>query len=544
MGVPSLDGAQSALQASKAVGLENPDVAAPGCARTTLENLGMADEPFVELDKRLEAATVAVETPGLSYAVLVDGRLVRARCFGVADLEVGRPWRFDTICRLYSMTKAVTCCGLMMLVEQGRLSLDDPVSKFLPAFGTMKVTQSSPNGERTECEPRGPLTLKHLLTHTSGLAYGAALGSPPSCPEEESYVTLMKRADAGELSLAEWCDELAAITLHFQPGSHWEYSYGIDVVGRIIEVVSGQPLDIFLDERILRPLGMIDTGFSIPVQKEKRLATFYGRAEEGSESHQAGLEVLDRSGDSRWVAPRQHRVCSGGGTVGSVAGGLVSTLNDFVRLCLMLQRGGELDGVRLLKPETIQTMSANLLPEITGNHESWCLETPGLGFGVLGSVAVSHPGANWFDAPGEVGWGGLAGTAWVVDADAKLVVVSFTQVVYELWIDEDLRKAVRSSLAGRGMPASPMSPSSPTAVTDPGEGSETTPIATPNKRSAERQDSEPESSEKRLRQCDGRSAPKVLEQELKWCAPEVPSHSCREFNLMTEVVVARSVPAI
>ncbi|CAE8632992.1 unnamed protein product, partial [Polarella glacialis] len=125
---------------------------------------------------------------------------------------------------------------------------------------------------------------------------------------------------------------------------------------------------------------------------------------------------------------------------------MVSTLNDFARLCLMLERGGELDGIRVLREETVKLMCVNLLQEMTGDPQSWCLETSGLGFGILGSVAVSHPEANWFDAPGEVGWGGLAGTAWAMDPKEGLVVISFCQVMYELWIDEELRKAVRSAL--------------------------------------------------------------------------------------------------
>jgi CubicO group peptidase (beta-lactamase class C family) len=417
----------------------------------------------------------------LAYAVFRDGKLLKASAFGCADLETRRPWRFDTICRLYSMTKTVAVCGLMSLVEEGLIRLEDPVAKFLPSFRQHFLQVASDEQvirrEAQNAEPRCPITLKHLVTHCSGLSYGPALSDAPSCPTEESYCCLINSVDSGEVcDLADWCERLAELPLRCQPGERWEYSYGVDVVGRIIEVVSGKRLSDFLEERILGPLGMHDTRFTVPAAQRNRLASFYRRLDEEQQSERATTTStntstasptrfrLEDSGDasvflecgghsaansiSAHSAP-PRRVLAAGGAVGKVLGGLVSTLNDFLRLCLMLQNEGSLPagGVRVLQRETVQLMSKNLLPEVLGRSEgAWCLETPGLGFGVLGSVAVPHPDANWYDVPGEIGWGGLAGTAWAVDHRERLVVVTFTQVMYELWVDEEVRKAVRLAL--------------------------------------------------------------------------------------------------
>jgi len=202
-----------------------------------------------------------------------------------------------------------------------------------------------------------------------------------------------------------------------------------------------------LNERILEPMGMKDTTFALPEGKSSRLAAFYRR--QGGEGEVETFKSVDSSSSSLWVEPRQSKVLSAGGAVGSIHGGLVSSLDDYARLCLMLQQGGEFQGRRILRTETVRLMCENMLPEITGKQDSWCLSTAGLGFGLLGSVAVPHPDANWYDVPGEVGWGGLAGTAWAIHQGDGLVVLTFCQVMYELWIDEEVRKAVRISMGMR-----------------------------------------------------------------------------------------------
>lgn len=434
-----------------------------GAPWVPLEEVGMRDA-FADYDKMLEEATSSGETPGLGYAVLRGGHLVRARCFGHMD-QGQRPWTFDTICRMYSMTKTVAVVGLMCLVDDGLVSLEDPICKFLPAFARERLRVVHDEAAATvsplDQMPVRALTVKDLLTHTSGLSYGAALGDTPDGAAEESYQPLIEKVDRGEITdLEQWVEELATKPLRFQPGLRWEYSYSVDVVGRIIEVVSGKKLDVFLTDRILRPLGMRDTSYSVPEEKRSRLAAFYRRRGDGKD----GLVCVDSSEDSCFVEPRHQRILSAGGMLGSISGGLVSTLPDIVRLCAMLQRGGDLDGVRILRPETVALMSSNLLPGMTGGSESWCLETKGLGFGLLGSVAVPHAEANWYDVPGEIGWGGLAGTAWAVDHQEQLVVVSFSQVMYEFWIDEELRKAVRRSLGRPTEPAAAPEEAEPAKV--------------------------------------------------------------------------------
>jgi len=406
--------------------------------------------PLDELEEQFRRAVGNNELPGLAYAILRDGKVVRASAFGVKDLDSREPWRFDTLCRLYSMTKSVAVVGLMALVEDGLLALNDPVSKYLPAFRQERLqiahNEEVVKSDEQNATPTREMKIIHLLTHSSGLSYGPAMGDESSCASEESYRQLMQRVDTGEVSaLGSYCDELAKLPLRYQPGERWEYSYSIDVVGRIMEVVSGKRLDEYLRERVIEPLKLNDTTFSLPEGQCGRLATFYRRRPDTNSND--SLDLVDAAASSRWSEERcSGRVLSAGGTVGTVAGGLVSTLNDFSRLCLMLQNEGELDGVRVLRSDTVRMMCTNLLPEVTGKEDSWCLETAGLGFGILGSVAVRHPDANWYDPPGEVGWGGLAGTAWAIDRRERLIVVTFCQVMYELWIDEEARKAARLAL--------------------------------------------------------------------------------------------------
>lgn len=409
----------------------------------------MDRKPLEELDAKLRAAAAEKQPPGLAYAVIRHGHLVASGSYGLADVEENRSWGSDTLCRLFSMTKTVAACGLMALVEDGAVSLDDRLSKYLPEFAAANLQVAANEDVAGPSEDNLPaaqeITLKHLLTHTSGLSYASAMGDEPSCPTEASYSELVTRVDSGDIaSLAQWCQELSRVPLRFQPGEMWEYSYALEPVGRVIELTSGKSLDVFLRERILEPLGMDDTAFAVPESKASRLANFYRRQGEGEAETLQNVDSA--SSGSLWVEPRQTNVLSAGGAVGSVAGGLVSSMDDFARLCLMLQQGGLFQGRQILRPETVRSMCENMLPEITGKADSWCLSTAGLGFGVLGSVAVPHPDKNWFDIPGEVGWGGLAGTAWAMIPEDGVVTLTFCQVMYELWIDEEVRKAVRKSM--------------------------------------------------------------------------------------------------
>lgn len=479
------------------------------CPRASPSEVGMDPEPLRELDERLRAAAAAQQPPGLAYAVLRHGRLVASGAYGTYSSDAAQPWRLDTLCRLFSMTKTIAVCGFMALVEDGLVSMDDPLSKFIPAFAAehLEVADESetpgPNN-KAQCE----ITIRHLLTHSSGISYASAMGDEPSCPTEACYKPLVDAVDSGEIqNLEQWCQKLSSLPLRFQPGERWEYSYSIDVLGRIIEIASGRSLDVFLQERILEPLGMSDTGYAITPEKAHRLADFLRGQEEER------LEVVDSANNSLWLAGRQNQVLSAGGAIGSVSGGLVSSLDDFARLCLMLQQGGTFQGRRVLQPESVRQMCENMLPAVTGRPDSWCLETAGLGFGAVGSVAVPHEEANWYDVPGEVGWGGLAGTAWAIDHNEGLVVLTFCQVMYELWIDEEARKAVRKSLgmvpAGQSISTSEVTSEVPSEATSEAtseapeapEMPETDVPETPEPRALKREDDSPSSprAEKRPR---------------------------------------------
>jgi CubicO group peptidase (beta-lactamase class C family) len=356
--------------------------------------------------------------PGWLITVNRRGRLAYVARHGSRDLEAGRPAETDTLWRIYSMTKPITSVAAMMLFEEGAFELTDPVSSFIPSFGAVRVFNGGSDLKPVTVPAAEPVRIWHLLTHTSGLTYGFHRAHP---------VDAMYRAAGFEwdsppgMDLAQACDVWAGLPLLFQPGAEWNYSVSTDVLGRVVEVVSGQSLDEFFAARIFGPLGMTDTTFW--TDDATRLAALYIPGPDGRPTR---LDSLGRL----VLAPRS--LLSGGG-------GLLSTAADYDRFTQMLldrpdSPGGELDGTRLLGPRTVRYMARNHLP---GNRDLKTFgrplyaETPflGVGFGLGFAVTIDPVPGKIISSAGELTWGGGASTAFWIDPSEELTVSFFTQLL-------------------------------------------------------------------------------------------------------------------
>lgn len=418
---------------------------------------GLHPQVMRDTDLSLHRKVDRGEAPGVISVVLRHGILAHMDSYGYADLERQVPMRPDTIVRLYSMTKSIISVALGICMEEGLVQLTDPVCKFIPAFAAAKVKSEDGLAQTAAVAVDRPVTVLHLLTHTSGIGYGPMLGDEPGCEAEERFLPLIERAGLGRTrpgdaravkSLEHWCEELARLPLLHQPGSEWFYSYSHDVLGRIIEVVTRTRLDTFIEERITQPLGMVDSGFQIPRDKWHRTAAMYRLHEQDGETKPKLVRIDAPCVESNeWMVGNASPILSGGGSVDSMTGGMVSTAADYARFCLMLLGKGELEGRRILKPETVDFLCSNQLPRASGTDETWAFGTPGVGFGPVGSVSVSHPLLDKALRPGEYGWGGMAGTAWTNDPQEDLVLLSFSLVAFDLSTEEVLRAGVRKAIS-------------------------------------------------------------------------------------------------
>jgi len=352
--------------------------------------------------------------PGWTVVVARDGRVVHRSTYGLRDVEAGEPTTGDTIYRIYSMTKPITSLACMMLVEEGRLQITDPVSTWIPSFGDMRVFVGGSSVAPITRPAVEHLRVWHLLTHTAGMTYGWSY--------VDAVDDIYRRAGfeygfGGRSSLAEAVDGLAALPLAFDPGTSWNYSVATDVVGRIVEIASGMPFDEFVETRILRPLGMRDTGFSVAAESAHRLAALYRHAPGGN-------QVVEGSAVAALRAPRAP---SGGG-------GLFSTARDYLRFMRMLEHGGELDGVRIASPTTIELMTMNHLPgnaDVSSFGRTLGEEVfyDGLGFGLGFSVVVNQAKTRVACAEGTYGWGGMASTVFWIDPAEEVSAAFFTQLM-------------------------------------------------------------------------------------------------------------------
>ncbi|MBV2358005.1 beta-lactamase family protein [Streptomyces sp. J2-1] len=349
--------------------------------------------------------------PGFLLAVARGGRVAHLTTGGRRDLAAGLPVRADTLWRIYSMTKPVLAVAVLRLAEEGRLSLDDPVARHLPAFAEPRVHVGGEGGAVRTRPAEGPLLIRQLLTHTAGLTFGSYHAHPVDALYRAAGIASSSLAGG---DLAETVDAYARLPLQFEPGTRWNYSVGSNVLGRIAEVVTGQPLDVCLAERVLRPLGMTDTGFQVSPEQADRLAELYGERDDGTLVPVPGPPVRER--------PRFL----------SAGSGLVSSARDFHRFTRMLRGGGQLDGVRVLSAASVASMTSNHLP---GGAELAGFGTPvhrtraneGLGFGLHVSVVRDPARTAAPSGRGTYGWTGVATTAFWVNPEHDLTVLFFSQ---------------------------------------------------------------------------------------------------------------------
>ncbi|MGX7707523.1 serine hydrolase domain-containing protein [Methylobacterium sp. Gmos1] len=379
----------------------------------TPEAVGLSSERLDRIVPWMRGYVEAGKLPGLSVTVARRGQVVFSRQEGLRDLARGLPMEHDTIVRIYSMTKPLTSTAILMLYEEGRFQLDDPITRFLPEFRNMRVLAGGSRAKPETVPAERDITFRDLLTHTSGLTYGFM---------DATLVDRMYRDEGidfqtAETSLAEVVGKAASLPLLAQPGAEWNYSIATDVLGHLVAVISGVPFDDFLRERIIRPLGMVDTDFHVPADKLARFASNYALAEGGR------LTLIDDAREGRYAKPRA--VPSGGG-------GLVSTASDFARFCRFILGRGALDGVRLLGSKTVDLMTANhLRGDLADMGQPRFSESSysGIGFGLGFSVMLDPAKAQILGTPGEVAWGGAASTAFWIDPAEDLFVILLTQLM-------------------------------------------------------------------------------------------------------------------
>ena len=379
---------------------------------TRPEDVGLSTLRLARVSAWMRRWVDSGRLPGLLVAIVRDDRLAWFETCGFRDVEEGRPVEPDSIYRLYSMTKPITTVAALMLYEEGRYQLDDPIASYLPAFSETRVFAGG-DAESFATEPLArPITVHDLMTHTSGLTYAFHCEHPVDALYHRRGIDF--NVNLGPL--ADLVEATAAQPLVFQPGAGWNYGVSTDILGRLVEVWSGLPLDAFLAERIFSPLGMVDTGFHVREGEGGRFASNYTRSEEG------GLALIDAARTSRFLAPAA--TLSGGG-------GLVSTAADYLRFTRMLRGRGALGEVRLLGRKTVELMTANQLPgDLADMGQPTFSETPftGIGFGLGVSVMLDPARARIVGTPGEYAWGGVASTAFWVDPAEDVIVLLLTQL--------------------------------------------------------------------------------------------------------------------
>ncbi|WP_345770294.1 serine hydrolase domain-containing protein [Blastococcus saxobsidens] len=403
--------------------------------------VGMDAGRLARIDRRMARYVDDGQLPGFLVTVARHGKLVHVGRGGSRDVENGRPVEPGTRWRIFSMTKPVTSVAAMMLYEEGAFQLTDPIARWLPEFAETRVYVAGSAMKPVTAPQTEPIRVWHLLTHMSGLTYGFHHAHP---------VDAMYRAMGHEWGTppgadsAEVCRQWASAPLVFQPGTEWNYGVSTDVLGRLVEVVSGQPLDEFFAERIFAPLGMTDTSFGLrPEDDPDSLARLYTAVPGQPGGAPTGIAPLDAMGAAALAKPA---FLSGGG-------GLVSTAGDYLRFVEMLRRGGSFDGGRLLGPRTLAHMVTNHIPggqDLETFGRPLFAETPlrGVGFGLGFSMILDPARYGGVASAGDYSWGGAASTAFYVDPVEDLTVSFYTQLLPSstLPIRNYLRQLVNASI--------------------------------------------------------------------------------------------------
>lgn len=395
--------------------------------------LGLCPERLGRVTQWLEAQVSSQRVAGASVLIGRRGQEAYFAAAGHADAELGSSFERSTLVRIYSMTKSITTVAAMMLYEQGHFQLDDPVALYLPEFAQTPVWVGGDADISQTRSVQQPMTIRHLMTHTSGLTYGFMHSNVVDAAYREQKIEFPGTAG----TLAELVERVATIPLICEPGSQWNYSVSTDVLGRLVEVWSGQSLRDYLRSQVLLPLGMADTDFHVAPGDHARLASLYapaaggdmsnvGKASQTSSGPRAGgLKLQEPGASSRFLQPTA--LYSGGG-------GLVGSIDDYAKFCQMLLNGGERNGSRLLGRKTVEYMRVNHLP---GNSDMAAMGQPvwsetsydGIGFGLGFAVVLDPVQAQIITSPGEHHWGGAASTFFWLDPVEDLYTVFFTQLM-------------------------------------------------------------------------------------------------------------------
>ncbi len=405
-----------------AIGQAGSPAAAPAAAAAPVADLTPAASPeavgfdsarLKKLDDYMAKVVSDGRVAGMTTLLARHGKIVDFRTYGHANLETGDPIEEDTIFRIYSMTKPITGVAMMVLFEQGMWRLDDPVTRYVPEFKNLRVVKSINADGSLELEDMNrPPTMREVMSHTAGFGYGLGDRHPVDIMYREKEVL-------GATGLQQMIDRTAEIPLMFQPGTSWYYSSAVDIQGYIVEKLSGQQFGTFLQEQIFQPLGMTDTGFYTGAAKADRLAAVYVWDEDQGKIIEAktlfGVDMPD------YTQPPLNE--SGGG-------GLVSTTMDYARFSQMLVNGGELNGVRILSPASVELMGTNVIPDdvlVNSNGTAAAAFNEDVGFGLDFRVVNDARGAGLIVGDGEISWGGAAGTWFWVDPTNDLIFVGMIQ---------------------------------------------------------------------------------------------------------------------
>jgi CubicO group peptidase (beta-lactamase class C family) len=412
---------------------------------------GVSPDRLDRIDPVMERFIETTHIPGIVTLVYRRGELVHNKSYGLLGPDGIRPMRTDSIFRIYSMTKPITCTALLMLYEKGKLRLSDPVSRFLPAFRDLKVYAGSASAKDKQVNEPGAsptlelvdlsreITIHDLLTHTSGITspwqeYG---------PVEELY---RKNKIGWKRPLSEMVDDILRMPLAFQPGSAFRYGLSHDVIARLIEIISGLAFDRFLKEHIFEPLKMVDSGFYVPKEKHNRFAAMYGVIFPKKATRKNAYELAVR-GEVGWISDpekdleyRKHKIFRGGH-------GLVSTASDYFRFCRALLNQGEVEGERILERNTVELMTTNHLPESLLPYEVNGRLNRGYGYG-LGLRVLMDPAQRQIPGSvGEIGWAGLAGTYFWIDPAEELIGIIMAQFMPDVYrASDDFRTLVHQAI--------------------------------------------------------------------------------------------------
>ncbi len=394
---------------------------AQGLERATPEDVGLSSERLDRLSSALEQYVDEGRLAGAVAIVVRRGKIAYLEAFGHRDVEAQAPMSTDHIFRIASQTKALASVGVLLLQEEGKLLVTDPVGKHLPAFAKTKVAQPNGRGGYDVVAARRPITIRDLLTHTAGISYGMGLianRGPAAGTWEEAGITGWYFADRDE-PVGDTMARLGELPMDAHPGERWIYGYNTDILGAMIEKISGQTLGAFLRERLFAPLGMHDTHFFLPEDKVDRLATVYSSVDGGAS--------FDRAPDSGTMQSQGHYV-NGPRTAFSAGAGGLSTATDYATFMQMMLNGGELNGTRILSRTTVESMVSDHLDDIPFRA--------GQGFGLGFSITLDPATTGLPGSAGEFGWGGAYHSTYWADPEEEMVVVYLTQIIPAMNLDD------------------------------------------------------------------------------------------------------------